>query len=132
MRATTGEPLAVLDGRLITEMRTAAVTAATKLLSAPNARVLAILGSGVQARAHWQALQVVRDFREVRIWSRNPANAQSLAAEIGGTATSAEDAVRGADVVVSVANVSEPHPARPVAEAGSAGECGWSSWRQQA
>jgi len=109
MRATTGEPLAVLDGRLITEMRTAAVTAAaTKLLADPNARVLAILGSGVQARAHWKALRLVRDFREVRIWSRNPANAQSLAAEIGGTATSAEDAVRGADVVVTVANVSEP------------------------
>src|SRR5271165_2009855 len=109
LRATTGEPLAVLDGRLITEMRTAAVTAAaTKLLADPNASVLAILGSGVQAQAHWKALQLVRQFREVRIWSRNSANAQTLAAEIGGKATSAEDAVRGADVVVTVANVSEP------------------------
>ena len=109
LRATTGEPLAVLDGRLITEMRTAAVTAAaTKLLADPNAHTLAILGSGVQARAHWRALQLVRQFREVRIWSRNSANAQTLASEIGGTATSAEDAVRGADVVVTVANVSEP------------------------
>jgi ornithine cyclodeaminase/alanine dehydrogenase-like protein (mu-crystallin family) len=109
MRATTGEPLAVLDGRLITEMRTAAVTAvATKLLADPNAHTLAILGSGVQARAHWRALQLVRQFREVRIWSRNSANAQTLAAEIGGTATSAEEAVRATDVVVTVANVSEP------------------------
>src|SRR5664279_16081 len=75
MRATTGEPLAVLDGRLITEMRTAAVTAAaTKLLADSNASVLAILGSGVQARAHWTALKLVRNFSEVRIWSRNPAN----------------------------------------------------------
>jgi thiomorpholine-carboxylate dehydrogenase len=109
MRATTGEPLAVLDARLITEMRTAAVTAAaTKLLANPNAGVLAILGSGVQARAHWEALRLVRKFREVRIWSRNPKHAQALAEEIGGTATSAEDAVHGADVVVTVANVSDP------------------------
>jgi ornithine cyclodeaminase/alanine dehydrogenase-like protein (mu-crystallin family) len=109
LRATSGEPLAVLDGRLITEMRTAAVTAAaTKLLADPNASVLAILGSGVQARAHWKALQLVRQFREVRIWSRNPGNAQTLAEEIGGTAMSREDAVRGADVVVTVANVSDP------------------------
>ena len=109
LRATTGAPLAVLDGRLITEMRTAAVTAAaTKLLAAPNASVLAILGSGVQARAHWKALQLVRQFREVRIWSRNPNHAQALAEEIDGAAMSAEDAVRGADVVVTVANVSDP------------------------
>ena len=109
LRATTGEPLAVLDGRLITEMRTAAVTAAaTKLLADSNASVLAILGSGVQARAHWKAMQLVRQFREVRIWSRNSTNAQTLAEEIGATATSAEDAVRGADVVVTVANVADP------------------------
>jgi ornithine cyclodeaminase/alanine dehydrogenase-like protein (mu-crystallin family) len=109
LRATTGEPFAVLDGRLITEMRTAAVTAvATKLLAKPNASVLAILGSGVQARAHWRALRLVRDFSEVRIWSRNPNHAQALAEEIDGTTMAAEDAVRGADVVVSVANVSDP------------------------
>jgi ornithine cyclodeaminase/alanine dehydrogenase-like protein (mu-crystallin family) len=107
--ATTGEPLAVLDGRLITEMRTAAVTAvATKLLANPSAKILAILGSGVQARAHWKALRLVRDFSEVRVWSRTPAHAQTLAAEVGGTAMSAEEAVRGADVVVAVANVSDP------------------------
>ncbi len=109
LRATTGEPIAVLDGRLITEMRTAAVSAvATKLLASPEARVLAILGSGVQARAHWKALQLVRRFSEVRIWSRNAGHAQALATEIGGTATTAEDAVRGADVVVTVTHSSEP------------------------
>ena len=60
-RADTGEPLAMMDGRLITEMRTAAVSAvATKLLSVSDARSLAILGSGVQARAHFNALSVVR------------------------------------------------------------------------
>ncbi|HWS95973.1 MAG TPA: ornithine cyclodeaminase family protein, partial [Candidatus Methylomirabilis sp.] len=66
LRATTGEPLAMMDGRLITEMRTAAVTAvAVKHLSKPDAKVLAILGSGVQARAHFTALRCVRQFEEV-------------------------------------------------------------------
>lgn len=108
-RASTGEPLAVLDGRLITEMRTAAVSAvATKVLAKADAQVLAIMGSGVQARAHFKALSVVRKFSEVRIWSRTSANAESLAEEIGGRATTAEEAVRGADVVVTVTHASEP------------------------
>jgi thiomorpholine-carboxylate dehydrogenase len=108
-RAGTGEPLAMMDGRLITEMRTAAVSAvATKLLSASDARSLAILGSGVQARAHFHALSVVRKFDDVRIWSRNSQHAHVLADEIGARATSAEDAVRGADVVVTVTNSPEP------------------------
>src|SRR5207253_9230516 len=56
-RADTGEPLAVMDGRLITEMRTAAVSAAaTKYLAAADSRVLALIGSGVQAAAHLEAL----------------------------------------------------------------------------
>jgi ornithine cyclodeaminase/alanine dehydrogenase-like protein (mu-crystallin family) len=76
LRASTGEPLAIMDGRLITEMRTAAVSAiATDLLARDDARVLAILGSGVQARSHVEALRLVRRFDEIRIWSRNPANA---------------------------------------------------------
>jgi thiomorpholine-carboxylate dehydrogenase len=109
LRAKTGEPLAMLDGRLITEMRTAAVTAvAVKHLSSPKARVLAIFGSGVQARSHYAALRCVRQFGEVRIWSRTPSNAQALASEIGATALSAEDAVREADVVVTVTHASEP------------------------
>jgi thiomorpholine-carboxylate dehydrogenase len=107
--AQTGEPLAMMDGRLITELRTAAVSAvATKLLSAPDARSLAILGSGVQARSHFQALSLVRKFDDVRIWSRNDANARTLASEIGGKAMSAEEAVRGADVVVTVTGSPTP------------------------
>lgn len=101
--AETGEPLAMMDGRLITEMRTAAVSAvATKLLSRPDATRLAILGSGVQARSHFHALSLVRKFDDVRVWSRTTQHAQALADEIGATATSAEDAVRGSDVVVTV------------------------------
>jgi ornithine cyclodeaminase/alanine dehydrogenase-like protein (mu-crystallin family) len=108
-RSETGEPLAIMDGRLITELRTAAVSAiATRLLSALDARRLAILGSGVQARAHIRALSLVRKFDKIRIWSRNPQNAKLLADEVGGVATSAEEAVRDADVVVTVTASSEP------------------------
>lgn len=99
-RPETGEPLAVLDGRLITEMRTAAASAvATDLLARPNAKTLAILGSGVQAKSHLEAMSLVRALKEVKVWS--PRNAKSFAAEHGVTAVAtAEDAVRGADVVV--------------------------------
>jgi thiomorpholine-carboxylate dehydrogenase len=99
----------MMDGRLITEMRTAAVSAvATKHLANSNARSLAILGSGVQARAHFAALQCVRNFEDVRVWSRNPPHAQEFAAEIGAGAMDAEAAVRDADVVVTVTHSSEP------------------------
>lgn len=105
----TGEPLAIMDGRLITEMRTAAVSAvATRALSDPGAEVLAILGSGVQARSHVAALRLVRRFREVRVWSRTRAHAERLAAEIGAQATTAEAAVRDADVIVTATSSLEP------------------------
>ena len=107
--AETGEPLAMMDGRLITELRTAAVSAvASKLLSAPGAKGLAILGSGVQARSHFRALSLVRKFDDVRVWSRNQENAQALAEEIGARSMSAEETVRGADVVVTVTESSAP------------------------
>jgi ornithine cyclodeaminase/alanine dehydrogenase-like protein (mu-crystallin family) len=105
----TGRPLAIMDGRLITEMRTAAVSAAaTKLLAVPDSKILAILGSGVQARSHVEALRLVRRFEEVRVWSPTKAHARQLSEEIGGTAVSAEEAVRGADVVVTVTNSKTP------------------------
>lgn len=101
----TGVPLAVMDGRLITEMRTAAVSAAaTKLLAPPDARILAILGSGVQARSHVEALRLVRQFQEIRVWSPTKPHAERFAEEIGAKAMLAEDAVRGADVVVTATN----------------------------
>ena len=97
----TGEPLVVMDGRLITEERTAAVSAvATKHLARPDASVLALIGSGVQARSHLKALSLVRAFREIRVWS--PRHAEAFAREFGVRATgSAEEAVRGADVIVT-------------------------------
>jgi ornithine cyclodeaminase/alanine dehydrogenase-like protein (mu-crystallin family) len=105
----TGAPLAIMDGRLITEMRTAAVSAAaTKLLTGPDTKVLAILGSGVQAHSHIEALRVVRKFKEIRVWSPTREHAERFAKEIGATAMSSEDAVRGADVVVTATNSKTP------------------------
>src|SRR5205823_3941354 len=105
----TGEPLAVIDGRLITEMRTAAVSAAaTNLLAPENSKVLAILGSGVQARSHVEALRLVRNFEEIRVWSPNTSHAESFAKEIGARSTSAEEAVRDADVVVTATSSKTP------------------------
>jgi len=105
----TGAPLVIMDGRLITEMRTAAVSAAaTKLLAPPDVRVLAILGSGVQAHSHVEALRFVRQFEEIRVWSATQEHAERFAKEIGATAMSAEKAVRDADVIVTVTNSKTP------------------------
>src|SRR5216110_381473 len=105
----TGTPLAIMDGRLITEMRTAAVSAAaTKLLAAADSKVLAILGSGVQAHSHVDALRLVRPFEEIRVWSPTKEHAERFANEIAGKAVSAEEAVRGADVVVTATNSKTP------------------------
>jgi ornithine cyclodeaminase/alanine dehydrogenase-like protein (mu-crystallin family) len=108
-RPDTGEPLAVMDGRLITEMRTAAVSAAvTNRLAGPDCPVLALLGSGVQADAHLQALSRVRRFEEVRVWSRTPAHAERFAERHGAKAMALEAAVRGADVIVTATNAAQP------------------------
>ena len=105
----TGTPLAIMDGRLITEMRTAAVSAAaTKMLASPDAKVLAILGSGVQARSHVEALRLVRRFEEIRVWSPTFERAKQFAEETGGAAVPAEQAVRDADVVVTVTSSRTP------------------------
>src|SRR5437667_9147572 len=104
-----GGPLAIMDVRLITEMRTAAVSAAaTKLLAPRDATILAILGGGVQAHSHVEALRLVRNFEEIRVWSPTREHAEQFAKEIGGTAMSGEDAVRGAYVIVTVTNSKTP------------------------
>ena len=97
-----------MDGRLITEMRTAAVSAvATDLLARRDANVLAIIGSGVQARSHLEAMRVVRQFREVRVWS--PRNARVFADQHSVHASeSAGEAVRGADVVIVATGAQQP------------------------
>jgi thiomorpholine-carboxylate dehydrogenase len=108
-RADTGEPLVTMDGRLITEMRTAAVSAvAVDHLASAEAKVLAILGSGVQARSHIRALQGIRAFTDIRVWSRSQVHAQEFASEIGARVMSAEQAVSGADVVLALTSSPEP------------------------
>jgi ornithine cyclodeaminase/alanine dehydrogenase-like protein (mu-crystallin family) len=107
-RPETGEPIALMDGRYITEMRTAAVSAvATDLLARKDVEVLAIIGSGVQARSHLEALTLVRQFKEIRVWS--PKNAKRFADEHNIIAAeSAEAAVQDADVIAVVTGAKEP------------------------
>jgi ornithine cyclodeaminase/alanine dehydrogenase-like protein (mu-crystallin family) len=100
---TTGEPLAVMNASAITAIRTAAVSAlATRLLAREDASVLAILGAGVQARSHLEAIPLVRNIREVRVYSR------SRGLDGIPMAPSAEEAVRGADIIVTATSSREP------------------------
>jgi ornithine cyclodeaminase/alanine dehydrogenase-like protein (mu-crystallin family) len=106
----TGALSAIVDGRYITKARTAAVSAVSvKKLSREDSAVLAILGSGVQARSHFEALSHVRKCREVRAWSPTKKNLDAFAAETGVTASSSpEAAARGADVIVIAASSHTP------------------------
>ena len=105
-----GTPVALMDGTYITETRTAVTAAlAAKLLAREDARVLAILGTGVQARSHARAFAGIRDWDEVRVAGRDAAKTRELADEIGATAAgSFEEAVRGADVVAATTHAQEP------------------------
>jgi ornithine cyclodeaminase/alanine dehydrogenase-like protein (mu-crystallin family) len=90
-------------------MRTAAVSAAvTKRLASPESHVLALLGSGVQAHVHLEALSEVYRFDDVRVWSRTPEHARRFAAKHGARATDAGSAVRDADVIVTATNAINP------------------------
>jgi ornithine cyclodeaminase len=103
----TGQTRALLNAGAITAVRTAAVSAvATRLLAATETRKLAILGAGIQGRAHLEAMRAVRPFEHVAVWSRTPGRAATLADvdEVG----SAEEAVRDADVVVTATSAREP------------------------
>src|SRR5918993_2602678 len=106
----TGEVRVLMNASAITAIRTAAVSAvATRLLAREDARELGILGSGVQARSHLEALRRVRDFARVRIYAPTAEHARALAAESGAEAVgSAEEAVRDADVVVTATSSVEP------------------------
>jgi ornithine cyclodeaminase/alanine dehydrogenase-like protein (mu-crystallin family) len=106
----TGTPLALLDGTEITATRTGASSAvSTRALAREDARVLAVLGAGVQGRSHIETATQVRDFKEIRVASRNADHARALAEEVGGVAIdSFEDAVRGAHVVCACTDAAEP------------------------
>jgi len=104
----TGSLLAIMDGRLITEMRTAAVSAAAaRALANPGAKTLAFLGSGVQAKSHLEGFHCVRPLERVRVWSPTPAHREAFARESAEryrfpieAVDTAEAAVRDADLVV--------------------------------
>ncbi len=105
-----GTPLAVMDGRLITGMRTAAASAAAaRALAVETPAVVTIIGSGVQARAHAAALATVRPLGELRLWSRTESSGYAAAADIGATFfADAEQAVRGDDIVAYTTSATEP------------------------
>jgi ornithine cyclodeaminase/alanine dehydrogenase-like protein (mu-crystallin family) len=131
--AETGSPAALVDGTYITEARTAGAAAlAARLLARDDARTLAILGTGAQARAHVAAFSRIRDWDEIRIAGRDASKAEQLAAEVGATAAASfEEAVRGADVVAAATHSPEPVVMRewlsPGAHVSSVGYPGYGS-----
>ncbi|MEW6321918.1 MAG: ornithine cyclodeaminase family protein [Acidobacteriota bacterium] len=112
----TGALMALMDGRYITEARTAAVSAVSaRHLSRADASTLAIIGSGVQARSHLEALAEVRALREARVWSPRAASRERFVSEMAGrlavrltACDSAKSAVRGADLIVLATSSATP------------------------
>lgn len=113
----TGQPKAILNGEMLTALRTGAGGGlAADLLARPDARTVAVFGSGVQARAQLEAVCVVRQVREVRIFGRTPSSVESFAAEVTAwpdppkvlIAGSRRDAVMGADIVIAATTSEKP------------------------
>jgi len=111
----SGQPIAIMDGRYITEIRTAATSAlATKALARPGAQTVAILGTGVQAHAHIEALAQVTTIRDLRVWGRTPSKAASVlesaksAGHPAAVAPSITAACRGADVICTLTASHDP------------------------
>jgi ornithine cyclodeaminase/alanine dehydrogenase-like protein (mu-crystallin family) len=127
LESDTGRLSAVMDGGAITAIRTAAVSGvATDLLARPDAAELAILGAGVQARTHLDAIASVRKLHRVRVWSRNPDHASELVAQQREhhdfsleAATTAEEALRDADIVATVTASATPVLQREWLKAGA-------------
>jgi ornithine cyclodeaminase len=112
---STGEVLAIMDARLITEMRTAAVSAVSvKYMAREDAKVLAILGAGAQAESHFEAIAYVRQLEKVVIWNRTPARAEGFRAKFSGhglpieIAPTVQVAVKDADIIATVTGTTEP------------------------
>lgn len=108
--AETAAPLAMMEANYLGQIRTGAATGlAASLLANPEAATLAIVGSGFQARTQVEAVRCVRPILEVRVWSRDEEKRSRFAAEVGGQAAPAgEQAVRGADIVVTATNAKDP------------------------
>ncbi|XP_070581599.1 ketimine reductase mu-crystallin-like [Ptychodera flava] len=101
---TNGDLKSIMDGEVITSMRTAAASAvATKYLAPKGPKILCILGAGRQARSHYQALHQICSFQEVKVWNRTLSRAQEFAAEYNSTVCeTAQEAAKDADVIVTV------------------------------
>ncbi|MBN9178064.1 MAG: ornithine cyclodeaminase family protein [Microbacterium sp.] len=117
--ATTAECVAIVDGRALTRIRTAAVTAlATDVLVAPDARVVSLIGAGPLAAEHARSLRLVRGFEEVRVWSRSAARAEACARQLAAegipatAASTREAALDAADVVCTLTPAQEPFLSR--------------------
>ncbi|XP_036165995.1 ketimine reductase mu-crystallin isoform X2 [Myotis myotis] len=112
LEPSTGALLAVMDGNVITAKRTAAVSAiATKFLKPPSSEVLCILGAGVQAYSHYEVFTEQFSFKEVRIWNRTKENAKKFADTVAGevqVCSSVQEAVTGADVIITVTMATGP------------------------
>ena len=110
MDARTGQTLATMDGTWLTNLRTAAVSAVgARLLTPPDAGVIAMIGSGALTRTHAQMLRLVRPVSEIRVFSPNPNNAKACAQEIDAqVSASAQAATEGADIVCTLTTATEP------------------------
>ena len=108
--AESGKPLAQFEANMLGQIRTGAASGyATDVLAARSASTLAIIGSGFQAQAQVEAIREVRKLADIRVWSRSEAKRSAFAKEMGARATkSAEEAVRGADIVVTATFSKEP------------------------
>lgn len=132
-----GHVKAIMDGGVITAMRTAAASAiSAKLLMRPDAEVLTILGAGKQALSHYNVFTEIFPFKEVRVWSRSKEKAETFAQSLTGPVKPCEcveEAVRGADVIVTVTRSTEPvlfgHWVKPGAHVAAVGACR-PDWRE--
>jgi ornithine cyclodeaminase/alanine dehydrogenase-like protein (mu-crystallin family) len=108
--AETAQPLAQFDANHLGQIRTGAASGyATDVLASPEASTLAIIGSGFQAKTQLEAMRAVRTFGDIRVWSRDAQKRDRFAAENGARATAtAEEAVRGADIVVTATWAKDP------------------------
>ena len=136
-----GEPLAICDASAITAIRTAAASgAATDALARGDAGDLALIGSGTQARTHFDAMRCVRTLRRVRVWSRSRENAEAFARDESArtglkveAAVSCEAALRGADLICTTTSAQEPVVqgawVSPGAHVNAVGAC-FAAWRE--
>jgi len=108
--AETARPLAQFEANYLGQIRTGAASGyAADVLSAPNASTLAIIGSGFQARSQLDAIREVRSIKEVRVWSRNEARREEFRRLVDATAfATPQQAVRGADIVVTATSAKDP------------------------